>query len=107
MHSETRLDPSVEIEKMLVVALIVVVLLLTAELWFPFLMNAGPATFWSLVAVLAGGFVVATWHNPFLLAVPVLFLGAVAVYALAFHHLVDRPALARKPSERAPTGSTG
>lgn len=85
---------------MLVAVLIVVVLLLTAELWFPFLMNAGAATFWPLVSVLAGGFVVGSLHNPFLLGVPVLFLGAVVVYALAYHHLVDRQALARKRSER-------
>ena len=84
---------------MLVAVLIVVVLLLTAELWFPFLINAGAATFWSLVSVLAGGFVVGSFYNPFLLAVPALFLGAVAVYVLACHHLVDRPALARQWSE--------
>ena len=85
---------------MLVALLLVVALLLTAELWFPFLMNAGAATFWPLMSVLAGGFVVGSLHNPFLLAVPVLVLGAVVVYALAFHHLVDRPTLARKQSER-------
>jgi hypothetical protein len=84
---------------MLVVVLLVVVLLLTAEQWFPFLMNAGAATIWPLGSVLAAAFVVGSLHNPFLLAAPVLFLGAVAVYALAFYKLVDRPALERQRSE--------
>ena len=85
---------------MLVAVLIVVVLLLTAELWFPFLWNVGAATFWPLLSALAGVVVVGSLHNPFLLVVPVLFLVAVALYALACHHLVDRPALARMRSER-------
>ena len=85
---------------MLVAVLIVVVLLLTAELWFPFLVNAGAATFWTLLSALAGGFVVGSLHNPYLLVVPVLFLVAVVLYALACHYLVDRPALRRKQSER-------
>lgn len=93
-------QPEHEIQKMLVTVLILVVLLLTAERCFAFLMNAGPVTFWSLVAMLAGGFVVGGMHNPFLFAAPVLFLAAVAAYALACHFLVDRPALARKQFER-------
>ncbi len=99
----TRHVLGVEIEgsvDMLITLLIVVVLLLTAEAWFPFLMNAGAAAFWPPVLVLAVVFVVGSFYNPFLLAVPVLFLGAVVVYALACHHLIDRPALKRMPSER-------
>lgn len=80
---------------MLMVVLLVIALLLTAEQLFPFLLNAGPATIWPLGSVLAVTFVLGSLYNPFLLAAPVLFLGAVAVYALTFYRLVDRPALER------------
>ena len=79
---------------MVLTLVVLVLLLLTADWWFPFIIGAGVTTFWGLVTVMAISLLVGLFHNLYLLLVPLLFCATVAVYAIVYNRLVDGPRLA-------------
>lgn len=85
---------------MLLTSVVLVLLLLTADWWFPFIIRAGTTTFWGLVTLMAISLLVALFHNIYLLLVPLLFCVAVVVYAIAYNRFVDGPRLAASQPNR-------
>lgn len=78
---------------MLWTAIVVGIVLITANLWFSFLMQAGVITFWSTVSLLTGAFIIGVYNNQYLLLAPVLFFLIVMLYGVLYYRLADRPRL--------------
>lgn len=91
---------------MLTAVVCAVILLVTADTWVQLLKGTTPGFFWSIVALVSAAFLVASYLNPYMLAVPALLAGGSLLLAFLQYRFLDRPRLVRSSGGESSLSAT-